>query len=400
MAVASSQSGIVAGSISAEAPPKPVRKFPAADAMLLLVLLAVVATVSFNVYSNMRASGMQPGFGFLLQRAGFDLSESVIPYTADSSYLLAIAAGLVNTVVVSAVSLMLACLIGLGVAFVSISPSAAARMLALGYVELFRNLPKILILLVLFVLSVNGLPPLRQALQAGPILISNRALYFPAIAPDPRQLWLIAAGIVAALLCLVWKRRVDRTQAATGRRLPLLPIWAVIVVGVFGVVIPALNIPVQLSLPVLSGFNVRGGLSVSLQFGAVALTLGLYHGAQIAEVLRGGIQSIPKGQYEAAHALGLSSRRIARLIVIPQVLRIVVPPLNNQFVNLIKNTSIAIAVGYSDLMSVSGTIVNQTFRPLEVMIVTMAIYLILCLLLAGGLNAWNEKLRRREGRAS
>lgn len=142
----------------------------------------------------------------------------------------------------------------------------------------------------------------------------------------------------------------------------------------------------------------RGGVSFSTQFCTVALALGLYHGAQIAEVIRGGIEAIPRGQIEAAAALGLSGGQRTRLIVVPQVLRAVVPPLNNQFVNLLKNTSIAIAVGYSDLMSVAGTSINQTFRPLELMVVTMAIYLAMCLALTGIVNNWSSRLRKREGR--
>lgn len=400
MTLASAQSDLgkrVAAPV--RSPPAPERRLPIADLALLLVLLAVIVLAAFDIYSNMRAMGMQPGFGFLLQQAGFDLSESVIPYSADSSYLRAILAGLLNTMVVSAVSLVLASLVGLLVALASVSSSAPARCLALGYVELFRNLPKILILLVLFVLAVNGLPPVRQALALGPILISNRALYFPVIAADPRQLWLVAAMVVAIALCIAWRRWARRRRAATGRRLPLLAAWAVIAAAVFGVAISALHIPLRVSRPALAGFNIHGGLSLSLQFGALAMTLGLYHGAQIAEVLRGGIRAIPKGQYAAGLSLGLPPGHVARYVVVPQVLRIVVPSLNNQFVNLIKNTSIAIAVGYSDLMSVGGTIINQTFRPLEVMAVTMAIYLVLCLCLAGVLNAWNERLRRREGRS-
>lgn len=400
MNIASAQPDMGKSAASAmRGPPAPERKLPIADLALLLVLLAVIALAAFDIYSNMRAMGMQPGFGFLLQQAGFDLSESVIPYSADSSYLRAILAGLLNTMVISAVSLVLASLVGLLVALASVSASAPARCLALGYVELFRNLPKILILLVLFVLAVNGLPPVRQALAIGPVLISNRALYFPVVVADPKQLWLIAALAVTIVLCIACKRWAGRRRAATGRRPPLLAAWAAIAVAVFGVAVPALNIPLQLSRPALAGFNIHGGLSLSLQFGALATTLGLYHGAQIAEVLRGGIRAIPQGQYAAGLSLGLPPGHVARYIVVPQVLRIVVPSLNNQFVNLIKNTSIAIAVGYSDLMSVGGTIINQTFRPLEVMAITMAIYLVLCLCLASALNAWNEKLRRREGRS-
>ena len=163
----------------------------------------------------------------------------------------------------------------------------------------------------------------------------------------------------------------------------------------------AFDVPLALSRPELRGFDFSGGGRLSLQFVVVAVTLGLYHGAQIGEVVRGGIAAVPKGQIEAAAALGLDRRRAMRLVVLPQVLRIVIPPLGNQYVNLVKNTSIAIAVGYSDLMSVTGTTINQTFRPLEMMLLTMALYLALCLGLTTALNRWNRSLRRHgEGRGS
>ena len=181
---------------------------------------------------------------------------------------------------------------------------------------------------------------------------------------------------------------------------PSRPIALALSVAVPTVLAVALGAPLGLSWPALEGFSVKGGVALSIQFCTVAVALGLYHGAQIAEVLRGGIEAVPQGQIEAAAALGLKGGQTTRLVVVPQVLRTVVPPLNNQFANLLKNTSISIAVGYSDLMSVAGTAINQTFRPLETMLITMAIYLLLCLALTGALNHWSARIRAREGRGS
>ncbi len=369
------------------------------DLALVAGLLAFFGAIAFNVYSNMVAAGIRPGFGFLWQQAGFDLSETLIPYDAGDTYLRAIAAGVANTLVVAAASLMIACLVGLFAGLVSVSPSRAARLLALGYVELFRNLPKILVLLVIFVVAVNGLPAIRQAFQAGPLLISNRAIYLPILVDDPLNRWWLALSILLTVPAIwLWVLYAAGRHARTGRRGPVLSVSLALAAFIPFAAAYALDAPLGLSWPRLEGFAMRGGVSFSTQFCTVALALGLYHGAQIAEVIRGGIEAIPRGQIEAAAALGLSGGQRTRLIVVPQVLRAVVPPLNNQFVNLLKNTSIAIAVGYSDLMSVAGTSINQTFRPLELMVVTMAIYLAMCLALTGIVNNWSSRLRKREGR--
>jgi general L-amino acid transport system permease protein len=366
-----------------------------------LAILAAFALIAYNVHSNMLAAGIEPGFAFLTQQAGFDLSETLIPYGANDSYLRAILAGLANTIVVALASLVIASLAGLLLGLLSVSKAPLARLFALAYVELFRNLPKILVLLVIFVAAVNGLPAIRQALVLGPFTISNRAIYLPWLSKDPRNtLWLVACLLLVPLLVWLWVRRVARRQALVGRRAPVWPVALALSIAVPAVLAVALGAPLGLSWPALEGFSVKGGVALSIQFCVVALALGLYHGAQIAEVLRGGIEAVPNGQIEAAAALGLKGGQTTRLVVVPQVLRTVVPPLNNQFANLLKNTSISIAVGYSDLMSVAGTAINQTFRPLETMLITMSIYLLLCLALTGALNHWSARIRAREGRGS
>ncbi|HEV7307491.1 ABC transporter permease subunit [Ensifer sp.] len=385
--------------------PQPAPKLPSRiswmDLAAALALALVLVLVAFNIYANMATAGIQPGFSFLTQQAGFDLSESLIAYGASDSYLRAITAGLLNTIAVAVASLAVACAVGLLVGLLSVSASRPARMLAHAYVEVFRNLPKILVLLVIFVAAVNGLPAIRQAITLGPLTISNRAIYFPWLAEDPRNSrWLIACLVAVPAACALWMGHVSRRQARDGVRgtvIPMLLAFSVIIPTGLAVVLGA---PLGLSTPSLEGFSINGGAAFSIQFCTVAVALGLYHGAQIAEVLRGGIEAVPIGQIEAAAALGLKRGRITRLVVLPQVMRTVIPPLNNQFVNLLKNTSISIAVGYSDLMSVAGTTINQTFRPLETMLMTMSIYLVLCLLLAGALNHWSARIRAREGRAA
>ena len=387
--------------IAQSAPPRAGPSLSFADAGVGLAILAAFALIAFNIHSNMTAAGIQPGFAFLTQQAGFDLSETRIPYGANDTYLRAILAGLANTIVVAAASLVIACLAGLVIGLLSVSAAPVARLFALAYVELFRNLPKILVLLVIFVAAVNGLPAIRQALVLGPFTISNRAIYVPWLADDPRNtLWFLACLLLVPGLVWLWARQAARRQALTGRRAPVLPVAIGLAVLVPALLALALDAPLGLSWPTLQGFSVKGGFALSIQFCTVAVALGLYHGAQIAEVLRGGIEAVPRGQIEAAAALGLKTGQTTRLVIVPQVLRTIVPPLNNQFANLLKNTSISIAVGYSDLMSVAGTAINQTFRPLETMLITMSIYLLLCLALTGALNRWSARIRAREGRGT
>jgi len=365
---------------------------------VVVLALAGLGVLMANILINMQAAGMTPGYGFLGQTAGFDLSESLIPYAAGDSYGRVIVAGLLNTIFLALASLLLATLAGVMMGLVSVTPSPAGRTVAVLYVELFRNLPKILVLLVLYVVAVRGLPASREALSLGPVHLSNRSIYVPTIVPDAGQLWLLAPLAAATLAAAWWVRRARRIKAATGRERPvMLVVIALLLCGPLGFALLA-DVPLEISAPSFERFDFEGGGRLSVQFLVVMLTLGLYHGAQIAEVVRGGILAVPSGQIEGALALGLSRWHVTRFVVLPQVLRIIIPPMINQYVNLIKNTSIAIAVGYSDLMSVSGTIINQTFRPLEMMLITMGLYLGLSLIASTLMNRLNDTLRSRGAR--
>lgn len=377
-------------------PPAPSRAAPDWIGIAIVgVIIAGLAVLGINTWLNMQTAGITPGYGFLSQTAGFDLSESLIRANASDSYGRVILAGLLNTLFLALCALVLATVLGVLMGLVSVTPSPAGRLFAMLYVELFRNLPKILVLLVLYVVTVRGLPSVREAVSIGPVHLTNRSIYLPMIAPDPKQLWLLLPLVLACAFAVLWHRHAGRIKRDTGRDVPVLPVVLATVIGlpvIFGAMVGTPLVP---DLPQFQRFDFEGGGRLSIQFAVVLLTLGLYHGAQIAEVVRGGILSVPQGQIEAARALGMSPRSVTRFVVLPQVLRIVIPPMINQYVNLIKNTSIAIAVGYSDLMSVSGTIINQTFRPLEMMLITMGLYLGLCLLASWGMNYLNDSLRAR-----
>lgn len=377
--------------------PPPARQ-SAPDRIGLVVVGAILLSLAIlggNIWLNMQAAGVTPGYGFLTQTAGFDLSESLISYDAGDSYGRVILAGLLNTLFLAICGLILATGLGVLIGLVSVTPSPAGRMIALLYVEAFRNLPKILVMLVLYVVAVRGLPPVREALSIGPLHLTNRSIYMPVIETDVRQLWLLVPLVGAVAFGGLWHRRARRIKRDTGKDGAVLPVILVAVIGfplIFGLLV---DTPLVLSLPEFQRFDFEGGARLSVQFMVVLVTLGLYHGAQIAEVVRGGILSVPQGQIEAARALGLGPQHVTRFVILPQVLRIVIPPMINQYVNLIKNTSVAIAVGYSDLMSVTGTIINQTFRPLEMMLITMGLYLGLCLIASSLMNRLNDKLRAR-----
>jgi general L-amino acid transport system permease protein len=275
-------------------------------------------------------SGLTLNFGFLFQPAGFDIGDALMAYQATDTYLQAFAVGLLNTLVMclmaGAGALLLGIVVGVGLV-VSNRVSQAALQ---AFVELMRNLPKLLLLLAIYVLMVNNLPVVGEALNPLPgVYLSNRGLAFPGFD--------FAAG--------------------------------------------------AFSVPEISRFGFQGGWELQTQFVSLWLTLVLYHGAQIAEIVRGGLQALPRGQSEASQALGLSTFQRMRLVVLPQVVGQIMPSLISQFINLLKNTSIGLAVGFTDLMAVASTTINQAFKPVEVMLFIMVVYLVIGLGLSAALNA-------------
>ncbi len=362
--------------------------------VLALVLIAVSYVIVQNVRDNLAAVGIRVDFGFLIGEAGFDVNESLIAYSASDSYARVLLVGFLNTLELSILCIFGSTLIGVVMGIIRAGNNWLGSRLAMAYVELFRNLPKLLILLAVFVVMVNRLPVVRQAWNLfDGVYISNRSFYFPKL------IWADGMGFVAItiLLWLVavlfWNRYVGRYQELTGRRLPVA--WPALLVLFFAVALTSVvfGVSYQFSLPVLKGFDFAGGGRLSVQFIALAITLSIYHGGQITELVRGGIQSVSKSQLEAAHALGLRPGQITRLVIMPQALRMIIPPMGNQYLNLIKNTSIALAIGYSDLVSVMSTSINQTFRPIELMSITMMIYLAISLVVTALLNWFNARTR-------
>ncbi len=363
-------------------------------ATVMLATVIVAAVVLRNINANLAAAGLRIDFGFLTTQAGFDVSESLIPYTPRDSYLDVLMVGALNTLFVAVCALLLATAIGLVMGIALTSRNWLLRNLARLYVELLRNTPKLLILVALYVLLVRTLPHIRASIPL-PLsgFINNRGLFLPW--PGVEK-----GGAVLGLCLLLWLaggyvayRAIRRRQDETGQRLPfLLPQLGVGILIVWGLHQAGIA-PVAWSLPELKGFNASGGKSLSLQFVTLVLTLGIYHGGQIAAIVRGGIVATSKGQHEAAQALGLSRLLTMRLIILPQALRVITPPLGNQYCNLIKNTSVALAIGYSDIMSVMSTSVNQTFRPVELMLIVALFFLVVNLVLSALVNWCNHSFK-------
>ena len=362
--------------------------------VLAIILIAISYIIVQNVRHNLAAVGIKIDFGFLSGEAGFDVNESLIAYSASDSYARVLLVGLLNTLQLSAVCIVAATLIGVVMGIIRAGNNWLGSRLALAYVELFRNLPKLLILLAIFVIMVNRLPVVRNAWNIfDGVYISNRAFYFPTLIWADNMSFVLVAILFWFVAVIFWARHVHYHQNLTGQRLPVG--WPAVgsLLLILLLVSALFNVPYQFSTPILKGFDFVGGGRLSVQFVALAITLSIYHGGQITELVRGGIQSVSKSQLEAAHALGLRPGQITRLVVLPQALRMIIPPMGNQYLNLIKNTSIALAIGYSDLVSVMSTSINQTFRPIELMSITMMTYLSISLVVTAFLNWFNARTK-------
>lgn len=346
-----------------------------------------------NVAANLARAGVTLDFGFFFQRAGFDIGSSWIEYDASDSYARAFAAGLLNTLALALASIVSATLVGLFAGVSQVSGNPLAEWVSRAYVGLMRNLPKLVILLAVYIALLNALPNVRGAFNPLPgVFLANRGLYLPVPVWSAAQ-WPLLVGIVAAIaLSVAHARAARRAREARGDGRPVLPVTLALLAA--GLVVPALlGAGPAWSVPERAGFSFDGGTLVSIQFVALWLALTVYHGAQVAEIVRGGIQAVPRGQWEAAAALGLSPAQQLRKVALPQVLRITLPPMTSQYLNLLKNTSIGLAVGYTELLAVAGTTINQSFRPVEVMTVVMTVYLAIGLLLSGAMNLLNARLQ-------
>ena len=349
-----------------------------------------------NARANLASQRITSGFGFLNNTAGFDVSQNLIPYSGSDTYTRVFFVGLVNTLVVAVIGIFFATIIGFIVALGRLSPNWLLSRISGGYVELVRNLPLLFQILFWYLAVLAALPNPRQSVALfGSFFLSNRGFVIPkpiASAGFEPFAFAVLVGIVGALLL----RRYARRQLFESGR--LIRIWPYVLGLLFG--LPLLisllfGAPVSFEIPVLKGFNFSGGSRLIPEFVALTLALSTYTAAFIAEIVRAGIQSLHKGQMEAGASLGLSRGSTLRLIVVPQALRVILPPLTNQYLNLTKNSSLAVAIGYPDLVSVfAGTTLSQTGQAIEIIGITMGVYLLISLVTSAIMSFYGWRLGR------
>lgn len=368
-----------------------------------LAFAAVLGWIAYEIISNARANlenqHIAAGFGFLANNAGFDVNQTLISYTGSDTFLRVFVVGLLNTLVVSVVGIVFATLIGFIVALCRLSPNWLVSRVGEIYVEIIRNLPLLFQILFWYLAVLGALPNPRQSISfLGIAFISNRGLVIPSPIGEPGLLpflAMLALGIIASLGLRSYARR------ALFQAGHVIRIWPYVLGFLFGLPLVAMllfGLPFTVELPQLKGFNFAGGARVIPEFVALTLALSTYTAAFIAEIVRAGILSVHKGQMEAGASLGLSRGSTLRLIVVPQAMRVIVPPLTNQYLNLTKNSSLAVAIGYPDLVSVwAGTSLSQTGQAIEIITMTMGVYLLISLITSGVMSIYGWRLNRSLG---
>ncbi len=357
---------------------------------LLLVFFAV------NTVANMERFGITPGFGFLLRSANFEIGESLIGYQPQDSYARALLVGLLNTVKIALIGGLLATVIGVALGVARLSGNPLLSALVQGYVELIRSTP-LLLQLFFWSATLQALPGPRQAFNPLPgVFLCNRGILLPAFAEDGAGGWVLLALLVGLAVggTGAWLRPVLERRLNVGRRISAG--LALLAAGgtVAGVLVWS-GVSLAIGFPALTGFNFVGGGVVSPEFSALLIGLVVNAAAMISEIVRSGIQSVPSSQWEAARALGLTRGRIMQLVVLPQAMRVIVPLMTSSYLNLIKNSSLAVAIGFPDLVCVVNTSANQTGQVLESMAIMMGAYLTVNLIVSALMNAYNRRLAQR-----
>jgi general L-amino acid transport system permease protein len=380
--------------------PRPSRPAPWRDpkvrgvVMQILFVAAIAAAGAFLVHNtlvNLSRQNIGSGFGFLEREAAFGIGESLISYSPADTYARAFLVGLTNTLYVSAFGIVLATILGTVMGLARLSSNWLVRKLAQIYVETFRNIPLALQLLFWWGLLRQIAPPPRQAWQILPdVFVSNRGVAIPVPNGDPAYPWMLlalVAGATAAWVLCHWARA---RQARTGEQFPTGWAGLGLILGLPLVVFLGFGAPLRLDVPALHGFNFTGGIVFSPEFAALLIGLVIYTGSFIAEIVRAGILAVSWGQSEAASALGLTAWQRMRLVVLPQALRVIVPPMTSEYLSLTKNSSLAVIIGYPDLVSIANTTINQTGHAVEGIAMIMAVYLVISLAISLAMNLYNR----------
>jgi len=360
--------------------------------------LAMVGMLGYylmsNTLANLERQAIATGFGFLEKQASFEVGEVLIPYTAADTYARALVVGALNTLLVSFIGVVLTIILGTFVGIARLSTNWLVSRLAAAYIEFFQNIPILLQLFFWYAFFYEMLPGPRQALNFfDSIFICNRGLIFGIPAAHPAWKYIGVVFVFGCLAVYLLRRWARKRQDRTGRIFPMVRVGAAILIGLPLLTWWLAGAPTEMNVPALKGFNFKGGVSVSPEFAALLLGLVLYTAAFVAEVVRAGIQSVSRGQTEAALSIGLRPGQVLQLVILPQALRVIIPPLTSQMLNLTKNSSLAVAIGYPDFVSVAGTTINQTGQAIEGVALIMMVYLIFSLSTSAFMNWYNKKMK-------
>ncbi|MDF3934048.1 amino acid ABC transporter permease [Pseudomonas citronellolis] len=363
-------------------------------------IIAVVAVVAFgwflfdNTQTNLAHRGIQSGFGFLDNSAGFGISQHLIDYSESDTYGRVFFVGLLNTLLVTVIGIVLATIIGFILGVARLSPNWLVRKIATVYIETFRNIPPLLQIFFWYFAVLAQLPGPRQSISVGDTLFfNNRGMQMPAPVPtEAMPAFLIAILLALVAWAVLWRWAKVRRHA-TGKTFPVFLCGLATLIVLPALTVLVAGVPVHWDMPVLQGFNFRGGWVVIPELVSIVLALSIYTAAFIGETVRAGIQAVSHGQTEAAGSLGLRPGQTLRLVIIPQALRVIVPPLTSQYLNLAKNSSLAAGIGYPDMVSLfAGTVLNQTGQAIETMAITMSVYLAISLSISLLMNWYNKRI--------
>jgi general L-amino acid transport system permease protein len=359
--------------------------------LLLGCIGALACGAIYNAAINMRARGIPMGFGFWNDVAGFDINLHLISYSNQSTYGQAFGVGLLNTLLVAVICIPLATLLGFAVGIARLSPNWLLSRFALAYTSIIRNTPLLLLLLFWYNAVLKSLPGPRQSISIGDVVfLNNRGLYLPMPVARSSAVWFVGAVLIAIALAFGFWMWARRRQDRTGAQAPTALVAGALILGLPGLVMAAAGAPFAFEIARLSGFNLRGGLQIIPEMAALVFGLVTFTAAFIAEIVRAGVSAVPVGQSEAAGALGLHRGLSMKLVIIPQAMRLITPPLTSQYLNVVKNSSLAVFIGYPDLVQIfAGTVLNQTQAAVQVMAITMGVYLVISLSVALALNAFN-----------
>ncbi len=363
------------------------------QALTLIGVALLVAYLAHNTITNLQRQGIASGFGFLHKPAGFAIPQTLIPYSQLSPNSRVFWVGLLNTMLVAGVGIVLATLIGFAIGLARLSTNWLVARLATVYIETIRNVPLLLQILFWYFAVLQTLPQPKDSLGfLGLFFLNNRGFYTPKPVFEPGAGWVGLAVLLAIVAAIVVAQIARRRREATGQPFPTLAVGLALLLGLPLLTFFATGMPIHFEHPEMGRFKLQGGLVLLPELVALALALSLYTASFIAEIVRAGILSVSHGQIEAAHALGLRPGPTLRLVIIPQALRVIIPPLTSQYLNLTKNSSLAVAIGYPDFVNVfTGIVLNQTGQAVEVIAMTMAVYLTLSLLTSGLMNWYNRR---------